>query len=233
MLSRVQFPGGLARLTFLTGRGREEDDMDHPYRTPGEDPDEDDFSELDDVDDRLRALHEAQTIWERLAYLKTMKMPCPECGGAGSIYAGSLGTSCPECLGARVVDHPAAEDLDIPDFADMRLKLSAAADARDQRLGLRAEDEMLLALPDPADLPTLEEIKGLKKKGHQLALQAPQAPQIQGEMREPPRPRLDAPDNSQLDSLQDGEERSFLSESSIGGEGLDDAYLDELERGED
>lgn len=205
--------------------------MDEYQDDPG-DPDEDEFSELDDIDDRLRELHEAQTIWERIEYLQTAKMPCPECGGSGQLYGGTLGNTCPTCMGQRMVDHPGADDIKVPDFADMRQKLSAAATARDQRLGLRAATERRLALPAAGSLPTLAEIRDLARQGHEQANECRTAPMIEGDLRAPPRPRLDAPDDKQLDSLHEGGEESFASESSIGGEGLDDDYLDQLEDGE-
>lgn len=192
---------------------------------------DDDFSELDDLDDRLRELERAQTAWERLSYLQTLKMPCPACGGAGSLYGGSLGNTCPECLGTRMVEHPAAQEIEVPaDFFAVRRLLNAAAKARDQRLGLRAPGEDRAMMPDLSSLPSLQEIRDFTEQGRQLALQAPQTPVVQGQLREPPRPRLDAPDDRQLDALEDGEEGSFAAESSIGGEGLDDEYLDEIER---
>lgn len=210
--------------------------MDHPYRESPEDFDDDEFADLDDLDDRLRELDAAQTAWERIAYLKTVKMPCPECGGAGSLYAGSLGGTCPTCFGARMVDHPAAEDFDIPDFREMRLQLSAAAQARDQRLGLRAPGEARLLLPDAASLPTRADLQALAEQAREVARGLPAAPQLEGTLREPPRPRLHAPDDRQLDAYQDGD-GDAVDGGSLGGAYPDDDYLDDyldgMEEGED
>jgi hypothetical protein len=196
--------------------------MSHPYRDLPKDPYEDDeFSELDDYDERLRALHEAQTVWERLAYLQTLKMPCPECGGAGQLYGGSLGSACPECLGARVVDHPASEGFELPDFAGMRALLSGAAEARDQRKGLMGEGLKLLKQPHPADMPSMDEIHALADEGRKLALSAPAAPSVQGgQLREPPRPEMHALDEGRVDGEDDG---TYAT----------DEYLDALEEGQD
>jgi hypothetical protein len=190
--------------------------MGNPYRDTQEDS-EDEFSELDDLDDRLRDLDKAQSIWERIKFLQTMKMPCPECGGAGSIYGGSLSNTCPGCMGRRMVDHPAANEIKVPDFANMRRALSGAATARDQRLGLRAPGEMRLALPDPGRLPTRNDIAALIDEARKIAQGLPATPQIEGELREPPRAQLG-----------DGED-----ESDLLGNAPDDRYLDELEEGAD
>lgn len=194
--------------------------MSHPYRDQPKDPYDDDFSELDDYDERLRALHEAQTVWERLAYLTTLKMPCPECGGAGQLYGGSLGSACPECLGARVVDHPASEGLKMPDFAGMRVLLSEAAEERDKRAGLMGKGVKLLRRPDPADLPTLDDIRALADEGRKIALSAPAAPDVRGQLAEPPRPKMHALDEGRIDGEDDADLPS-------------DDYLDALERGDD
>lgn len=210
--------------------------MGHPYRTPPEDSDEpfddDEFADLDDIDERLRDLNEAQTLWERVVYLKTMKMPCPECGGAGSLYAGSLGGTCPTCFGARMVDHPAAEEIEVPNFVDMRRALSGAAAARDQRLGLRSKDEMRLSLPDPASLPSRDAIKALADQAREIARGLPASPQIEGTLREPPRPRLHAPDDRQLDAFEDGD-ADAVDSGSLGESYPDDDYLDGVEDGDD
>ncbi|MCJ7796847.1 MAG: hypothetical protein MUQ56_08790 [Thermoleophilia bacterium] len=60
-----------------------------------------------EVQELSDALEEANDIAYKLEYLTSQKMPCPKCGGSGSMGAGSLGNiPCLGCNGARYVDHP-------------------------------------------------------------------------------------------------------------------------------
>lgn len=146
--------------------------------------------ELSDEDIRQisSALDDAQTRWERVGYLSAQKMPCPECGGAGQIAGGSLGDICPGCLGARVIDHPAAEQLVLPPFASMRAALSAYANARlDRALPDGHRGKKGLALPPRSTVPTLEEIQNLGAEALEKAKALP--PVTMPALAEPERKR--------------------------------------------
>ena len=143
-------------------------------------------------------LEETQDLYETIAYLGSPKMPCMECGGQGSVGGGSLGDICPRCNGARVEDHPGAEQLALPDFAGMRLTITAVGEGR---------------LP-PADLPKLEDIRDLRKRGKEQAKLLAPTPQVPG--------LLPAAPQNQLGSLGDEPD-----------EGPDDDELDELEQRDD
>lgn len=135
------------------------------------------WEELEELDaqqaaELARELDETQTLYEKLAYLGSPKMPCPECGGAGSVYGGSLGDICPMCHGSRLVDHPAAEAIALPDFAGMRAALGAVRDDDDR------------VLPGPHRVPSLEGLRALRKKGKEFAKQFGPQPQMP-ELAEP------------------------------------------------
>jgi hypothetical protein len=141
-------------------------------------------------------LEEGQEIWERYAYLAVPKMPCPECGGTGSVAGGSLGSACVRCNGARTLDHPGAEAPEIPDFSGMRTALSNYSIAlADHALpdGHRAKKH--LALPPASTLPRPEAIQkardAIKKASKQLAGAPPMA--------------LPAPQQESRGSLGDGD----------------------------
>lgn len=92
----------------------------------------------DDLRERSQELDEAQTAWEEMMALQP-QIPCPECTGAGSIAAGSLGDICPRCLGKRTVLHPGHEPPEAPPFATLRGSITAYGNALAAR-----------ALPDTA-----------------------------------------------------------------------------------
>jgi hypothetical protein len=120
----------------------------------------------EDLDQIAGDLEDANQLWEKVAYLSSPKMPCPECGGSGQVFGGSLGDVCPGCMGMRVLDHPGADLMDIPDFAGMRLALGAYCDAkRDGR-----------ALPPASTVPTREQIAELAKQAKAKAETLPSAP---------------------------------------------------------
>lgn len=122
------------------------EDMDDPY-------DEIDELTTDDLDEIGAEVERANTLYEKLAYLETAKMPCMECGGAGSLPGGSLGDICPGCLGARVIDHPGADEFPVPDFAGMRGALKACVD-KDNKV-----------LPGHHRVPRLSAVRALYEKG--------------------------------------------------------------------
>lgn len=99
----------------------------------------------DELREIASSLEDAQGLADKVDYLTTAKMPCPECGGSGSLSAGSLGSMCPGCMGARYLDHPAghgdAANPAVKMLADMRRNFSTYATALD---GRRA----YLSLPD-------------------------------------------------------------------------------------
>lgn len=142
----------------------------------------DDDYEVTDVDlDAIgAAIEEADDLWQKYAYLSVPKMACPECGGAGSIGGGSLGSLCPGCLGARVVDHPGAEAPAIPDFSPMRRALRNYTIAMADRAlpdGHRAKRG--LALPPASTLPRPEAIRDLAKRIKQESKQLSGTPNLQ------------------------------------------------------
>ena len=74
----------------------------------------------DDLRERSEKLDEIQEMYTEMAYMKDPKMPCNECGGTGSVDAGSLGSVCVKCMGARVINQPFYEPMEQPDFAGFR-----------------------------------------------------------------------------------------------------------------
>jgi hypothetical protein len=152
-----------------------------------------------DLDEIAAGLEAAQQVWEQVAFLATEKIPCPECGGMGSVYGGSLGDTCPGCFGRRVVDHPGAEAIALPPFAQWRGRLHAQA--VHLRTGLGSPVPRAL-LPSPAQLTELLE-EG-RTKAQQYRERAPVAL---------PTPAQD--------------EQKLLG--SLGGQGPSDDVLDELE----
>jgi len=137
--------------------------------------DEDDFEidedARDDIGNRLRALDDAQRVWEKVTYLTSAKMPCPECGGSGRFDAGSLGgTCCPECFGARVIDHPAAggPHPDMPRFPEMRVQLTMSMKMIEAGGAVPASVMK--------ELPSVSELTTMKKDGLRAAYKAPGAP---------------------------------------------------------
>jgi len=127
-----------------------------------------------DLRDRSQALHEAQERWEKLAYVAVAKIPCPECGGAGSVGGGSFGDICVGCMGARVVTAPDAEDFEMPDFGGMRRAISAYGDALADRalpegtvVGGPRHGQTIrrgLALPPASTVPTVEAIRAIEEQ---------------------------------------------------------------------
>jgi hypothetical protein len=129
-----------------------------------------------------------------------------------------------------MIDHPASADIETPDFRGMRRALSAAAEARDQRLGLRSPNEPRLMLPDSSTLPTRKEIKAIYDQGINIAADLPAAPQLVGDLREPPRPQLHAPDDRAIDAFVDGEDPDAVGSGSLSANGYpEDDYLDGTE----
>lgn len=157
-----------------------------------------------DLRERSEALHKAQELYEELAFLKNPKMPCPECGGAGSTYGGSLGDVCPRCMGARMLDRPGGEDLEMPDFRKLRAAITAYGDAlADKALPEGHQAKKHLALPPAESVPTPEEIEELASHAKEQARQ------------------LEGPDMSKLPAP--------AQRPAAGLGGVSDAELDEME----
>ena len=167
----------------------------------------------EDLRERSEKLHEAQQLYEDLAFLYTPKMPCPECTGSGQVYGGSLGNICPRCFGQRVVDRPAAEQLELPDFASMRRRITAYGDVlADQALPSGHRAKKHLVLPAASSVPELSEIEDIIKKGNEKAKELRDKQlEIEGELAEPEKPK------------------GLLSEDGDLGE-YTDAELDEMEK---
>jgi len=126
----------------------------------------------EDLRQRSQALDDAQETWEETAYLANPKMPCPECTGAGSISGGSLGDICVRCLGARVIEQPGRQKVEMPPFAALRASISAYGDAlADRELPAGHKGKRHLALPAPATVVTLEQIQKLAELGLSKARQ--------------------------------------------------------------
>lgn len=117
-----------------------------------------------DIRDRSQALDDCQETYEELAYLANPKMPCPECGGSGSVGGGIFDSTCVRCGGSRVLDVPGSEPMPMPDFRGMRAAIGGYGDA----LALGGPT------PNPATVPTLESIKALhdSAKAHARQLTA-------------------------------------------------------------
>lgn len=79
-----------------------------------------------DLDWLFAETDRVQSELEKVRYVGQSSMDCPECGGGGSVSAGSLGGICVSCEGSGVVDAPFAEPLDLPNMAAFRLKLNDA-----------------------------------------------------------------------------------------------------------
>lgn len=118
------------------------------------------------------ALDEAEDVAYKLEYLTTQKMPCPECGGSGSMGAGSLGNiPCLGCNGARFVDHPSSHGAPAH---------PAVARIREWRATFRnyvflldeyrnPEEGEVPRIPSRAGLPTVAEVKRTTKRAAKSA----------------------------------------------------------------
>jgi DnaJ-class molecular chaperone len=101
----------------------------------------------DGLRERSEKLDEIQEMYTEMAFMKEPKMPCNECGGTGSVNAGSLGDICVKCMGARVINQPFYETLVQPDFAAMRKTITEYGN-------------LLKAGTPAAQLPTPSEVFG-------------------------------------------------------------------------
>lgn len=175
----------------MTINYEEQDDF---YFEDGTDLSEDDLQEIG------REIEAADEQWQKYAYLSTPKIPCSECGGAGSIAGGSLGSVCPACFGARVVDHPAADAPPLPDFAKHRKALAAYTEASFQ-LTLPgdhlAKKSHIKALPPASSLPRPEALRNAVKIIKEASKELGTTPQIGGQ--------LAAPESPARGSLDDGD----------------------------
>lgn len=101
-----------------------------------------------DLRERSEKLNELQDLFEELAYVTEAKMPCNECGGSGSVDAGSLGSVCVKCMGARVINQPFYEPMKQPPFKELRAPITAYGDAlADRALPDGHPNKKGLALP--------------------------------------------------------------------------------------
>ena len=161
----------------------------------------------DELDAAAKAIAAAEEEWANLAFLATPKMPCPECGGTGRIYAGSLGETCPGCGGARAVDMPQADGFDGPDFASLRRAIGAYTVAqKDAELPAGHIAKKFLALPAPATIVRASAVTELIKIAKTRALSLPSRPDLQlPEARKTPRGALGAGEYSDadLDAMED------------------------------
>ncbi len=118
-----------------------------------------------DLNQVAAAIEEADSLYQKYTYLAVPKMPCPECGGTGSIGAGSLGGICVGCMGARVVDMPGADEPDIPDFRSMRRALSDYSIAlADQQLPDGHKGKIGLMLPPASTIPKPAAIEDMTQR---------------------------------------------------------------------
>ena len=157
----------------------------------------------DDLRERSEALNEAQELYEELAFLKNPKMPCPDCGGSGSVYGGSLGDVCPRCGGARMLDQPGGEDLEMPDFRALRGAITAYGNAlADQALPSGHQAKQNLLLPPADSVPTLEQLEALGERAKELSrgLPAPDYSQL------PPSRAAGQLTDADLDEMEDAME---------------------------
>ena len=117
----------------------------------------------EDIRVRSQALSDAQDDWEAVAAYANPQMPCPECGGAGSVAGGSFSDLCIRCEGKRTIDMPGSPDFVMPPFAELRKAIGAYGDAlADKALpdGHRAKRQ--LALPPASTVPKLDDISNLR-----------------------------------------------------------------------
>jgi len=114
-----------------------------------------------ELDERARDLEDLQTEYEKISFLGTPKMPCPECAGGGSVDAGSLGNICLGCMGARVVDRPFTKPPKLPDFPALRAGISNYRNALEKGL----------ALPPASSVVSEEELEELRTKGEGIVQQ--------------------------------------------------------------
>jgi hypothetical protein len=77
-----------------------------------------------DLRERSEKLDNIQEMYEEMAFMSEPKMPCNECGGTGSVDAGSLGGICVKCMGARVINQPFYEPMKQPPFAELRASIT-------------------------------------------------------------------------------------------------------------
>lgn len=117
----------------------------------------------EDLRKRSVALDQAQEMFEELACLANPKIPCPECGGSGSVSGGSFGDTCVRCFGARVLDEPGSAPFEMPPFAALRNSITEYGNAlADQALPPGHHNRRFLALPPAGSVVTMDAIDGLK-----------------------------------------------------------------------
>lgn len=167
-----------------------------------------------DIRERSQELHETQELWEEYAYIANPKMPCPECGGRGAVSGGSLGDICVRCEGARVLEQPGRQTVNMPPFAALRGAITAYGNAlADRALPEGHLVKRGLALPPASTVPTLEDIRKLRTEAENGCKQLSGTPGLEG-IRELPAAREPVEDND-LTANEDSD--------------IEDAELDELE----
>lgn len=124
----------------------------------------------EDIRQLSEALNDAQESWEETAYLANPKMPCPECGGSGSVGGGIFDSTCVRCMGERVLDVPGSTPPEgMPDFKKLRASISAYGDAL--ALASHPNAELRRQLPAATTLPTLDQLRELKQRAISTARQ--------------------------------------------------------------
>lgn len=133
-----------------------------------------------DLDEIAEAVEEADDLHQRYMFLSVQKIPCPECGGQGNVYGGSLGNACPTCCGARMVDHPGSVQPQLPGFAKERAALGAYVRAQ-RNQGTKRE----VPLPLASSLPRPESIRMRTTEIREISRRLGSAPQLKGQLAEP------------------------------------------------
>ena len=109
------------------------------------------------------SLSEVEDLWTKLSSLADPTIPCPDCGGTGTIAGGGIfgEVPCDRCDGRRVVEHPAADQLQQlarPDFPGMRYRLQGMTAAHD-----RAQREAYLGKGDGKSPVSRDELVRLEQ----------------------------------------------------------------------
>lgn len=171
----------------------------------------------EDLRQRSEALDDAQGTWEDLAFISTEKIPCRECGGRGTMPAGSFGDiECPRCHGQRVVEHPGNDPFPMPPFAQLREAITAYGNAlADRALPAGHRGKRGLALPPASSVPTLESLQKIGADGLAKAKTAKQLKAAPGIVDD----KLLGERTSKNDDAEDAQ--------------FTDADLDEMEHGDD
>ncbi len=169
-----------------------------------------------DIREVAESLQQVEDLWNKVASLTDPRIPCPECGGTGTLAGGgSLGEiPCDTCDGQRYVDHPAAQEIGklmLPDFGGLQNRLRLLCDSHDEAarrayLGLKEGGDGRFTSPvSREDLEALrKDIAAVREQGRQVAIEQAKAQghQLAGPRRAPlPLPK---PKDPRYGSLGDG-----------------------------